>query len=74
MQKLSAAATLDQFQQIFLEKYVKPSDSIEARAERQKLTQAKQQSVEAYAAAFIQTRSRISLGTSVDSSTQARCF
>ena len=33
MQKLSAAATLDQFQQIFLEKYVKPSDSIEARAQ-----------------------------------------
>ena len=65
MQKLSAAATLDQFQQIFLEKYVKPSDSIEARAEFQKLTQAKQQSVEAYAAGFIQTRSRISLGTSV---------
>ena len=74
MQKLSAAATLDQFQHIFLEKYVKPSDSIEARAELQKLTQAKQQSVEAYAAAFIQTRSRISLGTSVDSSTQARWF
>ena len=74
MQKLSAAATLDQFQQIFLDKYVKPFDSIEARAELQKLTQAEQQSVEAYAAAFIQTRSCISLGASVDSNTQARWF
>ena len=62
MQKLSAAATMEQFNQVFLEKYVKPSDSIESRAELQKLTQTKQ-SVEAYAALFMQTRSRISLGT-----------
>ena len=74
MQKLLAAATLDQFQHIFLDKCVQPSDPIEARVELQKLTQAKQSSVEAYVAAFVQTRSRISLGTSVDSSTQAQWF
>ena len=73
MQKLSAAATLTEFTEVFLEKYVKPSDSIEARAELQKLSQAKQ-SVEAYAAEFVQIRSRISIGTVVDSSTQARWF
>ena len=73
MQKLSAAATMEQFKQVFLEKYVKPSDSSEARAELQKLTQTKQ-FVEAYAAQFIQTRARISLGTLVYSSTQARWF
>ena len=55
MQKLPAAATMEQFKQVFLEKHVEPSDSIEARAELQKLTQPKQ-SVEAYAAQFIQTR------------------
>ena len=73
MQKLSAASTMEQFKQVFLEKYVKPSDSIEARAELQKLTQTKRY-VEAYAAQFIQTRAQISLGTSADSSTQARWF
>ena len=73
MHKLSAAATIEQFKKVFLEKYFKPSDSIEARAELQKLSQSKR-TVEAYAAEFIQTRSRISLGTVVDSSTQARWF
>lgn len=44
---------------------MQPSDSTEARAVKQ--------SVAAYVAECIQTWARISLGTSVDSSTQARC-
>ena len=73
MKKLSVTSTVEQFATIFLEKYVKASDSIDARAELEKLVQGKQ-SVESYAGKFIQTRSRISVGTQVDSTTQAHWF
>ena len=71
-QRLFAAATMEQFKQGFLQKNLKPSESIETRGTLQ-FTQAKQCG-EAYATQLFRTHARVSLGTSIDSSTRRRWF
>ena len=71
--ELPVNATMDQFQSVFLEKFVKPADCIKARNELRTLKQGSQ-TVEAFAAKFVRTRHRIQVGEPVDKSTQTQIF
>ncbi|KAL3153156.1 hypothetical protein ABBQ38_011909 [Trebouxia sp. C0009 RCD-2024] len=70
---LPARATFAQFSEIFLARYVKPSDSQHARNDISHLTQA-DMSVEAFAAHFRSVKSRITVGSPIDTSTLAGYF
>ena len=67
-------ASLDQFSEVFLSRYVKSSDSQRARNELPQLTQTFDMSVEIFAAQFRSVNSRIAVGSPIDSVTLAGYF
>ncbi|DBB00233.1 TPA: hypothetical protein ACH3X1_014062 [Trebouxia sp. C0004] len=71
-QQMSAASTCEMFSQAFLARFVKPSDSAKARAEIPHLKQTG--SVESFASHFRNVKSRISVGSPVDTTTLAGYF
>ncbi len=71
---LPPAANFDQFSDLFLARFVKPSDSAKAHKEIPVITQSSNMSVETYAATFRSTNSRITVGTPIDSTTMSGDF
>ncbi|DBA69136.1 TPA: hypothetical protein ACH3X2_013104 [Trebouxia sp. C0005] len=73
LHQLPPNPTFEAFKGLFLRRYVKPSDSAEARSELPQLKQA-QKSVEEYATAFRQMNSRITVRSPVETTTLAVWF
>ena len=71
---LPPAANFDQFSDLFLARFVKPSDSAKTHKEIPVITQSSNMSVETYAATFRSTNSRITVGTPIDSTTMSGDF
>ncbi|KAL3158626.1 hypothetical protein ABBQ32_011378 [Trebouxia sp. C0010 RCD-2024] len=71
-QAIPSNPTFADFKQVFLSRYVKPSDSAAARAEIIHLKQTG--SVEAFATEFRNINSRITVGTPIDTTTLAGYF
>ena len=59
-------ASLDQFSEVFLSRYVKPSNNQRAKNELPQLAQTSDMSVEIFAAQFRSVNSRIAVGSPID--------